>query len=264
MKKQETISDSCLSEGISRLKEITKTEKLKGWHFEKVFSESEIENFSFYSRSPKSYLTNEINPTVILGTTHVSYNNMTWIEMLGSLQRYWTQEPEKTIYNIHDETIIEKKSVAKYGDIYLISAGGNHRICLAKFLGLEKIKVEISEYEFDHESFRIYSQFQTLGFKTKYYISQDGTQWEVITNYLRLQIFGSSLAEKFIGYYQNQSMKPIDYLKNLLHNYRKFEHEPYHNIKSESQFEDIKMQIIATKHDLPLVTKYGYGKIKSR
>lgn len=33
-----------------------------------------------------------------------------------------------------------------YGDFYFISGGGNHRVCQAKFLGLETVPCEVTEY----------------------------------------------------------------------------------------------------------------------
>lgn len=149
MIKHTIISEPCLNQGIKRTKDLEISDELRGWYFDKVLSQYNIENYSFYFHSPKRYYTDEICPQDIIGTTHPSYYDLTWIEMLGSLQRYSKLPTERTIYNINDETIIEKKSIAKYSNLYLISGGGNHRICLAKFLGLEKIKVEITEYEFD-------------------------------------------------------------------------------------------------------------------
>lgn len=35
---------------------------------------------------------------------------------------------------------------SKYGDIYFINGGGNHRVCQAKFLGIETTQCEVTEF----------------------------------------------------------------------------------------------------------------------
>lgn len=35
---------------------------------------------------------------------------------------------------------------SKYGDIYFINGGGNHRVCQAKFLGIETVQCEVTEF----------------------------------------------------------------------------------------------------------------------
>lgn len=36
----------------------------------------------------------------------------------------------------------------KYGSIYFIDGGGNHRVCQAKFLGMDMVPCEVTEYVF--------------------------------------------------------------------------------------------------------------------
>lgn len=35
---------------------------------------------------------------------------------------------------------------SKYGDIYFINGSGNHRVCQAKFLGIETVQCEVTEF----------------------------------------------------------------------------------------------------------------------
>ena len=40
----------------------------------------------------------------------------------------------------------EPIQLSKFGSIYFIDGGGNHRVCQAKFLGLETAPCEVTEF----------------------------------------------------------------------------------------------------------------------
>ncbi|MGE0079590.1 MAG: hypothetical protein AB7S48_17145 [Bacteroidales bacterium] len=246
------MSRDCLNEGIMRLKQLGITGDLKEWYIKKVLSENDIEHFKFYSRVPKYSHPENINPQIICGTSHVSYNrDTTWIEMLGGLKNKIYFGGEKMASIINDYSL-GGKDIGKYGDKYLIH-GGNNRLCIAKFMELESVKVDLHEYEFDYESFRIFNKIKELGLSVEYNKIEECVIWELSTNNLSIRIYGSWLVDKFIEYYVSLSLMPYDYFKTLWYNYCKFEHESYYNIKLESQFEDLKMQLLAYKHHLLLI-----------
>ncbi len=95
----------------------------------------------------------EISPKQIIGIEYAfNYNfnsNITWLELIFSLKRldwviYKFKNVEELLNHIHYND--EAKLVFKFGN-QLFTRSGQHRLCLAKFLQINSIKVSILEYK---------------------------------------------------------------------------------------------------------------------
>lgn len=83
----------------------------------------------------------------IKGTTHPSYCGLNWLQMLMSLDRHKDDYDEESVRRaIGDTGFFERIHLRRYGDLYFIDGGGNHRVCQAKFLGMETVPCEVTEY----------------------------------------------------------------------------------------------------------------------
>ena len=91
----------------------------------------------------------EVPVADIKGTTHPSYYGMNWLQMLMSLERHKEDTDEESVRRaICDGGALEPIRLSKIGDLYFIDGGGNHRVCQARMLGVEKVKGEVNVKEF--------------------------------------------------------------------------------------------------------------------
>lgn len=64
-----------------------------------------------------------------------------------SLERHRDDfDVEKVKEAIFNTQYFEPIYLSKYGDIYFINGGGNHRVCQAKFLVIETIQCVVTEF----------------------------------------------------------------------------------------------------------------------
>ena len=203
---------------IDWIKKIHPNFKEEKWFHDKVISPNEIELFEFYEEdcSYEDY----INPNKIIGISYAfeynSFSDITWIELLNSLKRldrvidnFKTYDDVKN--HIHYNK--EYKYVSKYGD-YFITTAGQHRLCLSKFLNLEKVKTKIVEHKLNNSRLKFYNIlkeniefFKSLGFY--YETDKELIEYTKNNNYLfiyfdnfKLRI-NSKILEYFIEYYKN-------------------------------------------------------------
>lgn len=131
------------------------------WHTDKVYHPSEIDNIDFFT--PYRNYDSLINPKQIIGIDYAyGYNcpsygkkDIDWKYMLK-----WLKRLDRVIDNFKDkESLIEHihkdrdpKSVLKYGNHYFTTSG-QHRLCLAKYLEVEQVKVYVTEYKLDKSLF---------------------------------------------------------------------------------------------------------------
>lgn len=132
------------------------------WHNDSVIRISDIANYQFYNKDEKYYRA-VIDPQAIKGISYgYAYNcfsDISWLELLNSLKRFsYVQFKfssfEDIVEHIHND-YNEPKTVFKYGDI-LITACGQHRMALAKFLKIPAVEVNVVDYKFDFDSFHKY------------------------------------------------------------------------------------------------------------
>jgi len=242
------MKEHSLNEGINRLRKLGITGELKGWYFDKVLSEADIENFDFY-RCTDDYFSIKINPMIITGTTHVRYNyNNTWIEMLGGLKHNIYYGGDRMAAIVHDHSL-GGKDIRKYGDQYLIE-DGNNRLSIGKFMELDHIQVDMAEYRFDHALFNTYSKLKALGLPCKFKRVKDFIIWN-ITIVDQVYTFNSSeFIEKFIEYYKSVSLTKND-MKYLWNGHHIDKNEQYPDIRTNDDFQKLRRHILAFKHHLP-------------
>ena len=127
---------------VPKLKEFD----LKEEFFEQVYHpEDLVKDLGGYVKG-RSYEAH-IRVEDIKGTTHPSYYGNNWLVMMMSLERHKTDtDIEAVRAAILDTSFFEPIQLSKFGDLYFIDGGGNHRVCQAKFLGLEMVPCEVTEY----------------------------------------------------------------------------------------------------------------------
>ncbi|MBV7441574.1 hypothetical protein KRX57_09075 [Weeksellaceae bacterium TAE3-ERU29] len=131
--------------------------KNQKWHKEKVYHPNDIKHLKYF-KLYKIY-DDYINPKNIIGIKYgYGYNEnkeIDWLYMLQNLRRLHRvidnfKDKKSLIEHIHRNK--DEKSVLKYGNYYFTTSG-QHRLCIAKYLELEKVKVSVTEYRLDKELF---------------------------------------------------------------------------------------------------------------
>ncbi|ASE62110.1 hypothetical protein CEQ15_11705 [Chryseobacterium indologenes] len=135
----------------------------QNWHDEIVVHFSHITNFDFF-RSAGTFR-EKIDPSKICGIDYsYGYNCVMykpkdwryyWLPFFTDLRRL-----DRVIENFHTkEKVIdhihfakEAKTVVQYGDHYF-TIGGQHRLCLAKFLEVPEVEVDVIKYVLDRDHF---------------------------------------------------------------------------------------------------------------
>ena len=83
----------------------------------------------------------------IKGTTHPSYYGENWLVMMMNLDRHKEDTDEEAVWAaILDAGGFEPIRLSKFGELYFVDGGGNHRVCQAKFLGIEEVPCEVREW----------------------------------------------------------------------------------------------------------------------
>lgn len=124
---------------------------LKEEYFEPVYHPADlVDNIDYYAEG-EIYKDN-VRVADIKGTLHPSYYGLNWLQMLMSLERHKNDfDVEKVKEAILNAQCFEPIQLSKFGSIYFIDGGGNHRVCQAKFLGLETVPCEVTEYVLSKE-----------------------------------------------------------------------------------------------------------------
>lgn len=139
------------SEKVQTLSAAKRLVKLKGFdlkeeYFELVYHPADlVKDIAFYVEG-KTYR-DTVPVADIKGTLHPSYYDNNWLVMMMSLERHRDDfDVEKVKEAIFNTQYFEPIYLSKYGDIYFINGGGNHRVCQAKFLGIETIQCVVTEF----------------------------------------------------------------------------------------------------------------------
>ena len=127
---------------VSRLKEFD----LKEEFFETVNHPADLVEHIAYYVAGKTYNDN-VRVADIKGSTHPSYCGLNWLGMIMSLERHKEDyDVEAVKAAILNTKCFEPIQLCKFGDLYFIDGGGNHRVCQAKFLGMETVPCEVTEW----------------------------------------------------------------------------------------------------------------------
>lgn len=146
---------------ISWIRSIYPEFREKEWHHDQVLHPAKIQNVRFFGQGEPYQI--EISPNEIVGINYFgSYNciafnpnnKISWLDLLYMLKRLHKviqlqKSKEQLIQHINNE-YLEPKTVVKYGNLYY-TIQGQHRLCLAKFLDLDKIKVTVYPMVVKHE-----------------------------------------------------------------------------------------------------------------
>ena len=119
---------------------------LKEEYFETVYHPADLVEHIAYYIEGETYNAN-VRVADIKGTLHPSYYGLNWLQMLMSLERHKNDFDVETVKEaIFNTECLEPIQLSKFGSIYFIDGGGNHRVCQAKFLGLEAVPCEVTEF----------------------------------------------------------------------------------------------------------------------
>lgn len=124
---------------VRRLKDFD----LKEDYFDTVYHPTDLVEDIGQWEVDKSYEA-EVPVADIKGTTHPSYYGLNWLQMLMSLERHKEDTDEESVRRaILSGWEFEPIRLSKFGELYFIDGGGNHRVCQARMLGVEKVKGEV-------------------------------------------------------------------------------------------------------------------------
>ncbi|AZA84608.1 hypothetical protein H3Z85_00980 [Chryseobacterium indologenes] len=142
----------------------------QNWHDDVVVHFSHIKNFDFFISA--GTFREKIDPSKICGIDYsYGYNCVMykpkdwryyWLQFftdLRRLDRVIDNFPTKETVIEHIHNAKEAKTVVQYGNHYF-TIGGQHRLCLAKFLEVPEIEVDVIKYVFDRVHFAHEMRFQ--------------------------------------------------------------------------------------------------------
>lgn len=119
------------------------------WHNKKVLRLDEIKHP--YKQYTTKYYTGYIDPSKITGIDYAfGYNftrDLSWLELLNGLRRFNRirrniRSYDDIIKHIHNPALGDDKCVYQFENEY-VTFSGQHRMCLAMFLEVELVKVDI-------------------------------------------------------------------------------------------------------------------------
>lgn len=208
------------NERLSWLKSIYPEFEDKDFFYENVYRPSDLKYFDFFNFH-KEYKGN-INPQNIVGIRYAwAYNFMydiNWYQLFTSLHRLDSVikdfKSKKDIINHIHHNYEEEKYVLKYGDNYF-TTGGQHRLCLAKFLNLESVHVNIKEYKLD--------KARLIRFKKLNKAINRLSNYKLVTKYKIENLKKLSESEDFyISLFNSHVRIRIDLLSQFIDYYEKF------------------------------------------
>lgn len=203
---------------LTWLKQIYPDFKENSCFEENVYKPTDLKYYSFFQEN-KRYR-GFINPKNIVGIDYgFNYNcfyEINWYELFCSLKKLdRVMENFKTKEDIENHIHNDKdpKMVYKFGNYYFTTSG-QHRLCLAKFLGIEKVEVSVVEYKLDKERLVRYKKIKEVNHKISEYrlgsLSDDKNllQWsrnceyiiKISNEWITIDI---DLILDFIAYYEN-------------------------------------------------------------
>jgi len=246
------MTNYCFNEGLNRIKVLNPNFEYKKWINNIAIHPESIPEYHFYEKqNPTIKRSCKINPKQIVGTSHPDYCNKSWVEVLGNLKRWklYLDEIHLATENVLNEKLVDKKSVAKYGDNIIVSMG-NHRCCFSKFLELDEITVNMEEYQFNHTLYSMVKEYENRGF----FIDENqykNETWNIsINNYL--VSIPEHLKNDFLEFYDSVMMNiksiisiEFNHLMNL-NNRSKIHFE----LECSDSFRKIQNQVVAHKFDL--------------
>ena len=121
-------------EKVQTLAEAKRLAKLKDFdleekYFEPVYHPQELVRHIAYYVEGETYTAN-VRVDVIVGSTHPSYYGLNWLQMLMCLERHKEDVDVDSVKEaILNTKCFEPIQLSKFGNLYFINGGGNHRVC---------------------------------------------------------------------------------------------------------------------------------------
>ncbi len=218
---------------------------------EDVAHPSHIIHARFFTE--KEIVSEYISPKKICGLEYAwGYNcpayrskewRMKWIEMIHSLKRLDRvidnfKTRSEIIAHIHEDE--DPKVVMQYGDHYF-TISGQHRLCLAKFLEVDQVKVSVHKYVFNRKLF-------LREMKLQRFIPQ------LIAYGLLSKLYKENLDHGFIGLNTQNDITYIkkEHIEFLINRYEQLISNPLKGIKNEVKvfFSSEKSSLINNDHEL--------------
>ena len=140
----------------------------KDWYCEKaIMPKRLVDDIRFWHSEGESHF-EEVPVSQIVGQEHgrfeLSQSEPRWIELLHSMdEKEWKNKNSWEIYNVIVEQSFGSRPVSlyKYDNSYFI-AEGIHRSVFAKFLEMETMRCEVTDYVFDDLSYSYYQRLCKL------------------------------------------------------------------------------------------------------
>lgn len=143
----EKVQTLAVAKRLAKLKDFD----LKEEYFEPVYHPADLVKCIAYYVEGKTYQAN-VRVADIKGTLHPSYYENNWLVMMMNLERHKDDfDVEKVKEAIFNTQCFEPIQLSKFGSSYFIDGGGNHRVCQARFLGLDTVPCEVTEYVLSKE-----------------------------------------------------------------------------------------------------------------
>jgi hypothetical protein len=210
-------------ERLAWLKSIYPDFQKKEWHDDLVYDPSDLKYYKFFKQG--KYTRQKIDPSKIIGIEYAySYNCpslrrfgggiINWIDLFSWLKRLDRvidnfKTIEELTNHIHNDR--DGKAVYKIGD-HFFTTSGQHRLCLAKLIGLKEVEVLVITHKLDKEklvrelktekAFDFYCENKMVDGK---YDGMDQIKWDSISIRLneRHLSLKKKVQEEFIENYKN-------------------------------------------------------------
>jgi len=120
--------------------------ELKDEYFYPVYRPEDLLRYIAYYVEDRTYIA-QVKVADIKGSLHHAYYGDNWLVMMMNLARHKDDfDVDKVKASIYNTNCFEPIHLRKYEEFYFIDGGGNHRVCQARFLGLDKVPCEVTEY----------------------------------------------------------------------------------------------------------------------
>ncbi len=182
------------------------------WKQQRIKAVEEVKNLYFYDRGTQNISYKQVALRQVTGSTYFgAYVGWTWQEMRNRPKRDFVTETncdeliDNPKANGVDEVLYEQ-----FGDEYFIS-NGQHRTCIAKFMGRESVFVQVHEHPFDNGLFTLFQQLQQHGISVELtpfpqLSSLSKPIWQLSVKGTVVTIYGRHDIASFLAYYEH--LKP--------------------------------------------------------
>ncbi len=199
---------------IEWIKHIYPSFEFNDWNNDVIYFPHDLKykDFFYLDRIYKG----EIDPSQIIGIDYFEYESCSnWTDLLYSLKRLnEVIKKQKTLEAVisHIKTDQDEKCVYKYGN-HFFTFSGQHRLCLAKFIDMKSVSVQIHEYKLDKEKVVKYRELRDFCKELERIGVSSGYTYDNILSWTQHDSFYFFINNFNIGMKQNLLKKFIHYNK---------------------------------------------------